>query len=578
MRTLIQTLAEYEIDFLTIIANRWDVDLDTKNPEVASERLAQFMLENAAQEWNRLEDRERGAFQILLGSKDHKMPLAKYERLFGKIRLMGSEKREREKPHLSPNGIAEILYYRGLLALAFDEAAAGAQQFVYVAPDLAAALPTHETGYDLSQPDPFGDDVPAGSVADGEGEDDEMDLEAQEPTNVRRADTTLVDDLTTVLAYLQNERVALERSSLSSFDRQAIEPYFVGDVSPLRMWLIIALIDELGLAADFEGRFKPIPNAARRWLEQSRTKQVETMVEAWHSNTRFNELFGVQNLIFETGSWENDPRLIRQTIKTFLSLVPPDDWFALEEFILAIQDEEPDFQRPAGDYDSWYIRDAETDEPLAGFESWDRVDGAALETTLLKPMHWLGLVDLGEVLSTTAVRLTAYGRAHVGHMRWPERPDPESLLQVDAAGEVRVPRASNRYNRFQLARFTAWDQARGDSFYYQIGTTGFTQAEQQGIKSEHILTFLKRTTSDNVPNAVEQMITQWAKTGGANVSISQMTVLQTDTEEILDNILNIPELRRFLGVRLGSRAVVVRDGMHDDLNIALQEHGLLVDS
>src|SRR5579859_5992190 len=39
----------------------------------------------------------------------------------------------------------------------------------------------------------------------------------------------------------------------------------------------------------------------------------------------------------------------------------------------AVKEEEPDFQRPAGNYDSWYIRDAQSGEYLRGFESWDRV-------------------------------------------------------------------------------------------------------------------------------------------------------------------------------------------------------------
>ena len=85
--------------------------------------------ERAAHEWSRLNDRERGALQFLLSADEHKLPLAKYARLFGDIRQMGAEKRAREKPHLNPLGNAEILYYRGLIGVAYDQAAAGAAAF-----------------------------------------------------------------------------------------------------------------------------------------------------------------------------------------------------------------------------------------------------------------------------------------------------------------------------------------------------------------------------------------------------------------------------------------------------------------
>ncbi len=43
-------------------------------------------------------------------------------------------KRDREKPHLNPATVAETLYYRGLLAMAFDQGKAGVQQFVLCRP------------------------------------------------------------------------------------------------------------------------------------------------------------------------------------------------------------------------------------------------------------------------------------------------------------------------------------------------------------------------------------------------------------------------------------------------------------
>ena len=48
-----------------------------------------------------------------------------------------------------------------------------------------------------------------------------------------------------------------------------------------------------------------------------------------------------------------------------------------------------------GDYDSWYLRDAESGEYLRGFEHWEQVDGALVYYLITGPLHWLGILHLG---------------------------------------------------------------------------------------------------------------------------------------------------------------------------------------
>src|SRR5258707_9319744 len=98
-------------------------------------------------------------------------------------------------------------------------------------------------------------------------------------------------------------------------------------------------------------------------------------------------------------------------------MVPSDTWWSVDQLINAVKEEEADFQRPNGDYDSWYIRDAATNQYLRGFETWDKVDGAVLRFILTGPMHGLGLVDTAE--NGGACRLTAYGRAFIDLADWP---------------------------------------------------------------------------------------------------------------------------------------------------------------
>ena len=108
-------------------------------------------------------------------------------------------------------------------------------------------------------------------------------------------------------------------------------------------------------------------------------------MNTWATSTRFNELYHVRGLTLEAAGWQNDPRLIRQTVRQTLQDAKPEDWFAVGEFVDYVKEQEPDFQRPAADYDSWYIRDAESNEYLKGFENWDRIDGAVLQDDARRP-------------------------------------------------------------------------------------------------------------------------------------------------------------------------------------------------
>src|SRR5438094_7253224 len=99
MQDLARTLLDYDLELLRVIANRWDIDLNTRDPKQAAERLAAGMLrpEKVADAWDRLTDEQRGAMQTLLGADGAKMLTVVFARLFGEIRPMGPGKIEREK-------------------------------------------------------------------------------------------------------------------------------------------------------------------------------------------------------------------------------------------------------------------------------------------------------------------------------------------------------------------------------------------------------------------------------------------------------------------------------------------------
>ncbi len=563
MRALHPTLLDYDPGLLAIIAHRWDVDLESGDKRTDAKTLAQAMLDpaRAATEWERLSDAERGALQTLLGAPEHKMPQAQFCRLFGEIRQMGPERRKREKPHLQPVGVAEVLYYRGLIALAFDQGKTGVQTFVYVPSDLAEVLPAHVTGFDMSAP------AETALVPDAE---------TYTPEQISQATTALVDDLTTLLAYLQIVDVPPDATAAQAQVAEALAPHWLKARSAAEVALLFGLAQDLGVVAPrAEGVLKPVPPRARRWLETTRPRQVRALAEAWRAGVHFNALWHTPGLRPEDTGWANDPLLARQTVLTYLELAPPDAWWPVDELIALIKDEEPDFQRPGGDYASWYIRDAESGEYLHGFESWDHVEGAMLRFILTGPMHWLGLVDVGD--GGAWCRLTAYGRALLGEVAWPDPREERPPLHIAADGTLHAPRTMSRYERFQVARISTWEKP-GDPYVYRLTADSLQRAAEQGLPTDAIRAFLRRVSGqDTLPAAVQKLLEHWERTGGADVWMTRAVVLRTTTPDALQAILEMPELRRYVGAQLGPTAVLVLAGQEHALAAALHKAGLLVE-
>lgn len=564
MQDLTRTLESYDLAMLRVIANRWDIDLVVRDPRSAAARLSEAMHtpERVAAVWSRLDEPQRQAMQTILGSGG-RMPTAMFKRLFGEVRTMGPDRLEREQPYLQPASLAEALYYRGLIANAFDSGATGVQPFTFVPSDLIPLLPTHKTGYDLSTTSPSS--VSATPRA--------------EPAQIRPADTILIDDLTTFLAFCQlNTVVPHDNGGLLSVSpeiQQALKPHLLGPASSARIALFLALSADLNLAIAQGEAWRPLPTA-RQWLEQRRTDQVRTLTEAWQRSTLYNELLYIPGLRPDVNAgWQNDPLLARQTVFSFLEIVPADQWWPVDELISEVKETEPDFQRPAGNYDSWYIRDTQTNQYLQGFESWDRVEGAHLRFILTGVMNGLGLIDTAE--HGALCRLTTYGRALAGLCDWPTQGDDSPALAIKENGTLEVPRTVNRYDRFQLARCTEWVKA-ADPYVYRLSAVGFAQAGAQNMEPEALLVFLQYATHNAVPEPIVRLIQTWAQSGDQPALIEQLIVLRTPTPELLRTIQSTPELRRYLSIPLGPTAVAVRPDQWTDLAAALQAQGIRVES
>jgi hypothetical protein len=568
MRNLLATLRDLDPALLPILAARWGLDVRQMEASAIITALHKAMLdvERATRVWESLEDAQRGQLQLLLSSGG-KMPAAKFALLSGEIRKMGAGRIEREKPHERPASIAEALYYRGLIAQMFEQGEAGLRQMIYVPDDLARVLPIHKTSYSNLEAD-------EGEMVKDVNNDKPVVTPLNHVPNIRQADTSIVDDMTTLLAYLQIHGGGMDGDTLTRADRDALAPYLLtrGDAR-------LAFLLGVGLSADLveiqNGRAFPKRAEARRWLSEKRSEQLKGLAQAWRVSTLYRDLWHVQGLHPDSsgagGMASYDPADARKAVIHLLAdLAPRQVWWSLEEFITAVKEENADFQR--ADYDSWYIRN-DDNEYLRGFESWEAVEGALLEFYITCPMHWLGLTDLGE----DAARLTAYGRAFIAGGAWPSPTEQDEKVVVQQDGTLLISRKVSRIDRFQAARFTTWDAVNADRYSYKLDNAGIQQAATQGIEPSHIASFVSRALDNAaLPTTIARLL---EKSGvrpptTQTVTLEQVIVLRTTAPETMDFILETPALRRFMGARLGPMAAIVRAAEWEALKEALAERGI----
>jgi hypothetical protein len=326
---------------------------------------------------------------------------------------------------------------------------------------------------------------------------------------------------------------------------------------------------------DKTGRLRLKPEVVTAWFESVPFHQRRAVTAAWRDDPTWNDLFRIPSLQpEETGAWRNDPILAREAVLRHLEVCRPGTWYRIEALVTAIKHVDPDFQRPDGDYDSWYIRDEETGVYLSGFESWDAVEGRLIRHLIRVPMAWFGLVDLGRdegAQSPTAFRLTQSGAALLGVAEPPSTAEPSSG-RLRSGFRVAVP-AARRYERFQLARVADWLQS-GAPFVYRLTPSSLERARQQGISITRVLEFLGDLIEAPVPRSVEAALTRWAARG-AEVRLERAIILKISSEDLMNQVVSSPPIGRLIRERIGPTSALVHEQDWEQFVGALGEMGLL---
>jgi hypothetical protein len=549
MPTIIQSFQGHDIGFLRIVARFWGIDVGATDTDAFLKELMLAFLNPrlVGEVVDTLPDEARIALQELTNAGG-KLPWAFFLRRFGKIREGGPGWRDREQVFLHPTSASEVLFYRGLLARAFLDMPAGLQEFAYI-PDEFIPL-VFQSGPDINkeknQLSP-GTPVIRGDLILGHL------ASPREREQVLICSDRILDDATTLLAAMRM------------------------GISPPETYIPVSVVKELLKVTRIIAGRKPQIETVRGFLEASRTDALQQLVYTWKESETFNELRQVPGLVCE-GGWNNQPREARLFLLDLLEVVPEKKWWSLPAFVASIKEKFPDFQRPAGDYDSWIIKRRSDGKYLRGFDDWDNVDGDLLRYLISGPLFWLAQVELATPSGSdtiTAFRIVSNSHKQISPSK-DETVIEKSHLNVSSQGRIVIPRLLSRASRYQIARFCEWGEEKPNEYNYRITPTSLQSAIEHGLKINQLLSLLARNATAEIPPAFIKALKRW-ELKGTEARMELQTVLRVGNPEILEEIRR-SKSGRFLGESLGPVSVIIKPGAQPKVLAALAELGWLAEN
>ena len=534
MPDLFHSLLKQDIGHLRVIAELWGLELKSTEAEAALEELSVSLLEPDlfAELIDSLSAEADSAITALVNSGG-RIPWPTFTRKYGEIREAGAGKRDREKLYLNPASTTEILYYRGLLARAFFDTKKGPQEFAYIPDDLLSLLDREEaeeqeTVEESEQAEPLGRAASPG-----------------EKGHEIPATDFILDDVTTLLAAL----------------RLGIEP----PETRIPLNVLQALLRSANL---IKGN-APQPEPVKALLESPRTEALAMLQRAWMESDSFNELCLMPTIICE-GEWKNEPQETREFLLNLLDVIPERKWWSINAFLRDIKQKYADFQRPAGDYDSWFIKRLSDGQYLRGFASWDQVDGALIKYFITNILHWLGQVDL--CIAEGAAEPTSFQVLNAESLIAGKE---DKKLHVSSQGLISIPRLAPRVVRYQVSRFCEWEQPKDDVYRYRLSTNSLAKAKEQGLKVEHLLVLLTKHTDAGVPPSLVKALKRW-EGNGTEARVQTQIILKVSKPEILEEVRR-SRASKFLGEVLSPTTVIIKSGAVQKVMEVLTELGLLTE-
>ena len=538
MPSLQKLLRSYDIDLLTRIALSWGFGDDLRNRDQVEKWLLITMTDasSLSDMIGSLHEATRNAW-LTLKLNNGRMPWSEFTRKYGDLRSLGPAARQREKPDLHPYNTSEELYYRGLIGRAFLDTQPEPREYAFIPEDILGESKT------LTSENPLPPVRP---------------ISQTETKRLQPANTRLLDHVTDWLSCLRM------KSSLpvNYFLNAEVAEKFIGAIT-LAAGLITSLPE---IRTEKTGKF----------LQTSRLTTLKEWFIIWEDSSVINDLFMIPSLEFE-GSWLNDAVFSRKFILEKIKGFDLQSWYSIASFVSNIETTTPDFQRPAGNFNTWSIRKSESSTFLTGRQYWNEIDGAYIRYLLTGPLHWLGVLDLAygaEAAVPTAFRLPPLARFLLGVDNKKPNLASEVAPKLSADLTIILPVNTSPLVRYQVGRFTHITSNSVTESRHQVTAASLTTAESFGLKVEQLNQLLERHINSPLPQSFKKLAQRWNQ-NRLEAMFEKANLLRVEDPALIKMLAEHPRASRMIKEVITPRVAIVHPGGQEIAQKVLLESGIL---
>lgn len=549
MRTLRNSLQDQDMGFLRIIAELWGFDHPVGSMREAAATITALMLDpETLREFVTALPPPASEALFELVNAEGTTPWHAWERKHGPVRVMGPARRDREQPWRDASSSSEMLWYRGFLGRAFIDTPKGPEEFAYIPLEIFAQL----EGLPEASPPPALQSIVA-------------------PADRLEPAATIIDDCTTILAALRRQPKQ-ERDPLG----EALPLLLSHLIQPDSLHLCVALMADIGLLR--AGSYEADLDAVRDFLLADRMDSLQKLYDSWKASSRWNDLSSIPALRAGDEKWPNDPVLPRVTVTRWIRSLKIGDWYDIADLVRGVYEEDPAFQRPGGNFDTWYLHDTDG-VPLDGIEHWYAIEGALLRTLIKGPLRWFGCVQLGNDqpggMPSCFSPTKLFGLLENPGASLPSVAEKGRAI-IRSDGSVSIPRLAPRAERYQLARFLEWEGMGDQHYQYRLSIRALIRAKDQDLQLDQVRSILTQASEHEIPPAVLQSM-QRLEAQAYEARIEPHFVLRISEPALLDKLLSHVSTKRFILERLSETTAIVPQEHWNKLARAAVSLGILID-
>jgi len=252
-------------------------------------------------------------------------------------------------------------------------------------------------------------------------------------------------------------------------------------------------------------------------------------------------------------------------------------WYSVASFVSAIKTSAPDFQRPAGNFDTWSIRQSGKSTFLSGRQYWDEIDGAYIRYLLSGPLHWLGVLDIAYGVDgtvPTAFRLSPLARFLLEDGIKKPNLAPEVAPKLAADLTIILPINTSPLVRYQVGRFTHIIRNSTTETRYQVTASSLTVAESFGLKIDQLNQLLESHIKSAIPQSFKNLAQRWNQ-NRLEAMFEKADLLRVEDPTLIKMLSEHPRAARMIKEIITPQVAIMHPGGQEIAQRVLLESGIL---